>query len=353
MDVQAACRTWLWRFSLTAAFFVLTGLLAYGQDADQIPSVGQINFFGYGGVNLQLVEATFPIKIGDVLKAKTLKSTHDLVDEGVKSVIGHGLTDIDFVCCDDNRKLLIYVGLGGSSSQTPFLKPTPNGPDHLSPPALKLYQQEFDALMPAVQRGSSREDDSKGYALASDPHLLRIQLAMRAYALNRGPSLERVLRNAADPRQRRCSAALLGYAKRSSAQVQTLIDAILDPDPEVRNNSTRALMVLASAKGAAPLKISLTTVEVLLRSGVWSDRNKASLLLDQLTAPRDPAMLEELRATVLDVLIEGARWHGDPGHAGAFVILLGRIAHVPENQLFPTPGAVVIEEIIKQARNAS
>jgi hypothetical protein len=64
-------------------------------------------------------------------------------------------------------------------------------------------------------------------------------------------------------------------------------------------------------------------------------------------------MLEDLRATVLDVLIEGARWHGDPGHAGAFVVLLGRIAHVPEDQLFSTPDAAAIDEIIKQARSAS
>jgi len=345
MDVQAACRRWLWRFSLTTAFFVLTGLRAYSQDPRQIPPVGQINFFGYEGVNLQLVEAAFPINIGDVLKEETLKSTHDLIEQRIKSVTGHQPTNIDFVCCDDNHKLLIYVGLGGSSSQIPLFKSTPNGPDHLPPVALKLYQQELDAL------GTSGEDDSKGYALSSDPHLLGTQLAMRAYAINRGPDLERVLKNAADPKQRQCSAALLGYAKRSSAQVQTLIDAILDPDQEVRNNSIRALVVLASVKEAAPLRISLTPVEALLRSGVWSDRNKASLLLDQLTASRDPAMLEGLRATVLDALIEGARWRGDPGHAIACVVLLGRIAHVPENQLF-TPDVAAIDEIIKRARSA-
>jgi hypothetical protein len=125
MDVQAACRTWLWRFLHTAALFVLSGLLAHGQDADQIPPVGHINFFGYGGINLQLVEAALPIKIGDVLKDETLQNTHDLIEQRVKSVTGHGLTNIDFVCCDDNRRLLIYIGLGGSSSQTPFFRPAP------------------------------------------------------------------------------------------------------------------------------------------------------------------------------------------------------------------------------------
>jgi len=103
--MRIAGRRWLWRFrrfSLTTAFFALTGLLAYSQDARQIPPVGQINFFGYEGVNLKRVEAAFPIKIGDVLKEETLKSTHDLIEQRVKSVTGHQPTNIEFVCCDDN-----------------------------------------------------------------------------------------------------------------------------------------------------------------------------------------------------------------------------------------------------------
>jgi hypothetical protein len=96
----------------------------------------------------------------------------------------------------------------------------------------------------------------------------------------RGPELERVLRDAADPKQRQVSAALLGYAKRSPSQVQGLADAILDSDPEVRNNAIRALMVLTSVKNTEPIHLNLTSIEALLSSGVWSDRNKASLLLD-------------------------------------------------------------------------
>jgi hypothetical protein len=80
----------------------------------------------------------------------------------------------------------------------------------------------MDALMAAVQRGSATEDDSNGYALNSDAELHRIQLHIRAYALDRGPELERVLRDAANPKQRQVSAALLGYAKRSPSQVQGL-----------------------------------------------------------------------------------------------------------------------------------
>jgi hypothetical protein len=352
MSILAAPRTWIRIFCLTASLPPLAGVSAKSQSTDEMPAIGQINYFGYGGIDLQPIEAAMPIKLGGVLSLNGLKSTQDLIEQRIRGITGHVPTNIDFVCCDEHRHLLIFIGLGGTSSRTPPFRPDPNGSDHLEPAALKLYQQNMDALMAAVQRGSATEDDSNGYALNSDAELHRIQLHIRAYALDRGPELERVLRDAADPKQRQVSAALLGYAKRSPSQIQGLADAILDSDSEVRNNAVRALMVLTSVKSTTPIHLNLTSIEALLSSGVWSDRNKASLLLDNLTASRDPAMLHELRATSLDALIEGASWHGDPGHAGAFVILLGRIANLSEEQLLPTPDAVSIARIIERARVA-
>jgi hypothetical protein len=347
-----ASHTWIRIFFLTASVIQLAGAPAKCQSADQIPAIGQINYFGYGGIDLQPIEAALPIKVGGVLSLDGLESTRDLIGQRIRGITGHVPTNIDFVCCDEHSHLLIFIGLGGTSSRTPPFRSNPNGPDHLEPAALKLYQQSMDALMAAVQRGSAPEDDSNGYALNSDAELHRIQLLIRAYALDRAPELERVLRDAADPKQRQVSATLLGYAKRSPSQVQGLADAILDPDSEVRNNAVRALMVLTSAKSTEPIHLNLTSIGALLSSGVWSDRNKASLLLDNLTASRDPATLHELRATALDALIEGASWHGDPGHAGAFVILLGRIANLSEEQLLPTPDAIAIARIIEKARVA-
>jgi hypothetical protein len=296
MSIIAASRTWIRIFFLTASLTHLAGESAMCQSADEIPAIGQINYFGYGGIDLQPLEAALPVKVGGVLSLDGLRSTQDLIEQRIRGITGHVPTNIDFVCCDEHSHLLVFIGLGGTSSRTPPFRSNPNGPDRLEPAALKLYQQNMDALMSAVRRGSASEDDSNGYALNSDAELHRIQLLIRAYALDRGPELERVLRDAADPKQRQVSAALLGYAKRSPSQVQGLADAILDSDPEVRNNAVRALMVLTSVKSAETIHLNLTSIEALLSSGVWSDRNKASLLLDNLTASRDPAMLHELRA---------------------------------------------------------
>lgn len=349
MSAFDTSRYWSLLLALSASFSFLPGAPAKSQAVGEIPAIGQINFFGYGGIDLQPIEAALPIQVGAVLKIEALESTQGLIEQRIRNVIGHGPTNIDFVCCDENHHLLVFIGLGGTTSHKPSYHPIPKGTDSLQPAALRLYQ-DLDALMLATKGGSVAEDDSKGYALAADPALRKIQTAMRAYALDRAPEFERVLKNASDTQQRLVSAALLGYSQRSSSQVQGLADAVLDPEPEVRNNAVRSLMVLASVKQTDLRKLSVEPVEALLLSGVWSDRNKASLLLDQLTASPDPAMLRELHTTSLDAIIEGASWRGDPGHAGAFVILLGRIAKVPEERLFPTPDADAIADMIKQAR---
>jgi hypothetical protein len=141
------------------------------QSADEIPAIGQVNYFGYGGIDLQPIEAALPIKVGGVLSLDGLKSTHNLIEQRIKGITGHVPTNIDFVCCDEHRHLLIFIGLGGTSSRTPPFRSNPNGPDHLEPAALKLYQQNMDALMAAVQRGSATEDDSNSSFVEFPAHL--------------------------------------------------------------------------------------------------------------------------------------------------------------------------------------
>jgi hypothetical protein len=51
-----------------------------------------------------------------------------------------------------------------------------------------------------------------------------------------------------------------------------------------------------------------------------------------LTESRDPALLSTLRQKALPALIEMARWKSR-GHAVASVMILGRVAGIPENEL--------------------
>lgn len=164
-------------------------------------------------------------------------------------------------------------------------------------------------------------------------------------------SCQRALRNSAEAQQRQASATLLGYAQRSAAQIHALTEATHDPDDSVRNNALRSLWAMASAKPTDDIQVPAAPVVDLLYSGLWTDRNKSSLLLDQLTRKRDPALLRQLRSQALAPLIEAARWT-DPGHSDPLLAILGRIGGIPEKRPQKLIAGRNKAEILAAARQA-
>jgi hypothetical protein len=69
-------------------------------------------------------------------------------------------------------------------------------------------------------------------------------------------------------------------------------------------------------------------------SGVWMDRNKASMVLNELTRSRDPQLLTQIESQAWAPLLEMARWR-DMGHASIPRLILGRIRGIPEERLTP------------------
>ena len=125
---------------------------------------------------------------------------------------------------------------------------------------------------------------------------------------------------------------MLGYGRQFDQQTDALVHASLDADDDVRNNAARALWVLATAKPDAAHRTPPEPFIRLLRSGAWSDHNKASLVLMALTTTRDPQVLARLRADALDPLLEMGRWRNS-GHAEAALTILGRMAGIEEATL--------------------
>ncbi|WP_035356343.1 HEAT repeat domain-containing protein [Edaphobacter aggregans] len=272
-------------------------VLSQDADMEHHPfQVGPINYFGYGGLPLEKVRYVLPLHTGDTLTYATFSKKP--INDAVLGVIGKAPTDINVVCCDDSQRLLIFVGLAGSTSRPVPTSTVPLSKTHLDDKGLQLYEQEMGVLGQAVARGSAEEDDSQGYMISKDPSLKAVNLAMRAYALEREPEIRNVLQTAGDPKQRRAAAALLGYVHRSQTQAEALSKAINDPDEEVRNNAVRALAVLSAVPGSEDLHISVQPLINLLYSGVWTDRNKAGFLLLRMTASRNPQILHSLRKEV-------------------------------------------------------
>jgi len=131
-----------------------------------------------------------------------------------------------------------------------------------------------------VRRGDAGEDRSQGHALADDPAARALQERLVVvYASRDLPELRLVLRRSSDAAHRALAAQVLGYAADKPAVVEDLVHAMTDPSADVRNNASRALMVFAEMlPGAGPTvpRVPARPFIELLRSPVWSDRNKAS-----------------------------------------------------------------------------
>jgi hypothetical protein len=139
-----------------------------------------------------------------------------------------------------------------------------------------------------------------------------------------------VLASSSNSRDRAIAATALGYVSPSDRQIEALSTSSFDPDFETRNNAVRALAVLAEAKPELARQIPAVPFIRLLASGSWPDHNKGAYLIAILSKGRDPRLLSELRLTVLDNLIEMARWKS---HGNDALMIIGRIAGIEESRL--------------------
>jgi hypothetical protein len=297
--------------------------------------LGEIDFFGYSGFDLAAIRSALPFHEGDLFPPAKAKSSDDLkrqVSETVEQVIGRPPTDVSFVCCDSKQNWMAYIGLPGEAYKPLAFNPVPAQDVRLPRVALALREEMNKAWANAVMKGHATEDDSEGYTLTNEPKARRAQLAIREYARRNEALISQVLASSSDAQHRAVAAQMLGYGRQSDAQVDALVRASLDADGGVRNDALRALWVLAGAKPDLAKRIPPEPFIRLLRSGAWSDHNKASLLLMAVTKSRDPKVLTLLRSEALDSLIEMARWRS-VGHAEAALWILGRIAGLNEDLL--------------------
>ena len=297
--------------------------------------LGEIDFFGYKGIELSAIRSALPFHEGDSFppaKAKSSDALKRQVSETVERVIGRPPTDVSFVCCDSKQNWMVYIGLPGESYGPLAFNPAPAGHVRLPKAALALRDEMDNAWMNAVMKGHATEDDSEGYTLTNEPKARRAQLAIRDYAIHNEALILEVLASSSDARHRAIAAQMLGYAGQSDQQVDALVRASLDADDDVRNDAVRALEVLAGAKPDVAKRIPPEPFVHLIRSGAWSDHNKASLVLLALTKTRDPKVLTLLRTDALDSLVEMARWRS-AGHAEAALTIIGRIVGLSEDSL--------------------
>jgi hypothetical protein len=305
--------------------------------------IGNIEFFGYKGLDVQDIRKALPVHQGDEYSDQTKSQ----VRRAVVAIIHREPTDVRSICCDDKGNVLLFIGLPGASSKPFTYNPEPTGNERLPRDIMSLYRHLDRAIEEAVRKGgrAAQEDDSNGYALINDPAERSLELAVRRWAVEHEGELLSVLKFSSSVEDRRVASDAVGYMRQSRQQILALVHAARDPDDEVRNNASRALGVLAKSNPALVSEIPPDTFIDMLNSGIWTDRNKGASLLMQLTAARDPVLLAKIRARALDSLIEMARWR-DPGHAYFSRIILGRVAGIPEDRLDKLAWSGPVQKII-------
>jgi hypothetical protein len=320
-------------------------VVALGQENQR--RIGEIDFYGYAGIDLESVRAALPLHEGDAFPESD-SAFFDMI-AGIRAAItkfiGKAPTDVALVCCDAQGNQMVYIGLPGKSMGNVPYNPPPTGTARFPAQVIDLYQQTMEAWSKAVRSGSGKEDSSQGYALSTDPELRARQLATRKYAIRHERLVLLVLASSNDAEQRIVAAHILGYVRQSKRQITALVKASNDADETVRNNAIRALAVLAQSNPQVRTRIPAEPFIAKLNSGSWTDRNKAGFLLAELSKRRDPKLLSQLRSQALDSLIEMARWRSS-GHAASARILLGRIAGIEEKRLQQLVDAGQVEQII-------
>ena len=297
----------------------------------QYPRIGTIDFYGLRALKPADLAGALRLQIGDSVTA-----SNDVLRLRLLAVPGVRDAAVSTVCCEEGRTIL-YVGIREAGSEVIEFDAAPSGAARLPSEIVRAADDFGDAVFEGVKRGQNQEDDSTGHAVMLYPPARAIQQTLIDYAATQVADIRAVLRTSRDAKHRAVAAQIIAYSTDKTVVVGDLVAATRDENGDVRNNALRALAVMAVYEQKHPeaaLHVPWAPFIELLNSLEWTDRNKASMALAALTQPRDPQLLGLLRDRGFDALVEMTRWRAF-GHAAAPGIVLGRVAGLPEEQIFP------------------
>lgn len=320
---------------------LLTLVLAFliPQSPNTFPALGIIDFYGLRTVTEQRVFEVLPYHLGDTIRIEQFKLKKHDTERELSSIPGVAGASLSLVCCAhggaSDGKSILYVGIEETNNRCPGFDPAPTAGVMLTPDVLTASHDYDVAFEKSILQGNFAEDDSQGHALDGDHETRRIQLQFVKLADVHLTNLKDVLHNSSDAQQRAIAAQVLAYVKDKQAIVPDLVAAMRDADSDVRNNASRALLVFAEYSPKPPAqKIDVPPQPFIrmLKSCVWSDRNKSTAALAQLSATRDPKLLSQVREQALPALFEMAAWKY-LGHASSSLEILGRLAGLSDGTI--------------------
>ena len=299
----------------------------------QSDTISLIEFYGTGNLNITDLRNKIAVKEGDALA----QIDQEAIIKNLKTFPGVKQTHLMTVCCDDKGRSVLFVGVSDKDAPPNPYNKTPTSNIALPKELVDACEKFNELMFEGIMKGESGEDRSQGHSLMNYAPAKAIQEKFTGYAEKYSILLKNVLKNSSDAEQRAMAAQLLAYAKDKNSIVDDLLYAVHDADDGVRNNSTRALALIASYSANNPaLKIKKIPVEPftkMMNSIVWTDRNKGSAVLLSLTEKKDEAIIKKIKEQALAPICEMANWK-NPGHAMKGYLLLGRITGYSDEEIY-------------------
>ena len=318
---------------MTRLLIALTILAAPLAAQESLPPIGSIEIYGLEHVADSVARRGVGLTPGELPPDR---ATHAAILARLRTIRGVRDAALTGVCCDPRGKTMVFVGIAESGAPQMTYRPSPTGSIRL-PAEIVARDSVFGVrLLEAVRAGRGAEADSGGHEFFVDSALNAIQHEYLAFAPARLALIRDVLEHSANTQQRVLAAELLNYAPDVREVIPDLVTALRDPASDVRNATMRSLWAIAAYGQAKPelgIHVPFAPFIDLLGSLDWTDRNKSSLALMQLTAGRDSSLLRELRARAIRPLLDIARW-SDLGHASPAVLILGRIEGRSDKEIF-------------------
>jgi hypothetical protein len=230
-------------FLLICLFVVL-----HGSINGQNPRIGIIDFYGLRTLSEQQARQALQIKEGDSLPA-----SREEAERRLEALPNTQQARLSATCCEAG-KIILYIGIKEKDALSLQFRAAPKGAIRLPETIVQAGDALFDALTKAVQKGDNGEDDSQGHALFNNPEARAIQERFIIFAARDLKLLRVVLHESADAHHRALAAEIIAYAANKRDVVKDLVYGTNDPDSDVRNNSMRALAVIAKFAQASQKK---------------------------------------------------------------------------------------------------
>ena len=120
---------------------------------EQSLPITAIDFYGYGGIDIEKIRAALPVHVGDTFPSyEAERANSPNVKAVILKMIGKPAVSISNVQIDG--AYLIYIGLPGTTMKKFPLNPEPTGMAQLPPEIIALYNQKMDILPKAVAAGA-------------------------------------------------------------------------------------------------------------------------------------------------------------------------------------------------------